>query len=535
MGTRPERSSCAEVGAVPVEATAARQFSQEAPAAAPVEIQARDSQTSPRALHLQEQGCDEQAGQEAPLDGGLPWGWEAALEAAPESAPFAAVQASRGAAHRGTSAEREAGGEHRVVETAPGDPHREGQAGGLRTGESTVTITQKRLDVQTTSAAAQAQGRSQTARQGAVLEGKACDGQAAAGAAPVERQVGVLTNGWETVHCPSVAEELSDGAQMVQVAAAGSVQTAQSVMLVGGQVGVGVGHTVQAAGQSGQVAAIEEGHVSGVKEAQSAMVVQGQVPDGQTSQSPAVLEFCAGSGYGASKPLAGNGQFTDSRMAQSVAAMHGQVGSAPMVPLLEETTAHKVGDPLGVAAAAISAKPAQGAAKGRISKKPVTNRASKRDLICDWPGCGKPCSCRSVMVIHQRTHTGEQPFACTVPSCGMRFNKAGNMARHMRTHTGERPHVCNVPKCGKDFARAEDLSRHNLTHTGERPYPCLFPGCGKRFSQTGSLATHGKTHTARPHQCKVHGCGKRFAEENHLAIHRETTHCAESDHASQLK
>jgi uncharacterized Zn-finger protein len=40
------------------------------------------------------------------------------------------------------------------------------------------------------------------------------------------------------------------------------------------------------------------------------------------------------------------------------------------------------------------------------------------------------------MKVHERSHTGEKPFACSV--CGQRFSWSRHVKVHERTHTGEK-------------------------------------------------------------------------------------------------
>ncbi|KAM5135229.1 sal-like protein 4 [Mantella aurantiaca] len=60
----------------------------------------------------------------------------------------------------------------------------------------------------------------------------------------------------------------------------------------------------------------------------------------------------------------------------------------------------------------------------------VPPRRTAKQHIC--PTCSKNFSSASALQIHERTHTGEKPFACTI--CGRAFTTKGNLKVHVGTH-----------------------------------------------------------------------------------------------------
>ncbi len=114
------------------------------------------------------------------------------------------------------------------------------------------------------------------------------------------------------------------------------------------------------------------------------------------------------------------------------------------------------------------------------------------------------------MTVHERTHTGEKPFACTV--CDYRAREVANLKVHMRLHTGEKPFKCQF--CDFPARVRSMIDSHQRSCPSNPAYvpppPKLIPtGAVVVKEQRGGAARKGKKRGVRGGRAGGGGVGRR--------------------------
>uniref|UniRef100_A0A3Q4BF89 C2H2-type domain-containing protein n=1 Tax=Mola mola TaxID=94237 RepID=A0A3Q4BF89_MOLML len=142
-------------------------------------------------------------------------------------------------------------------------------------------------------------------------------------------------------------------------------------------------------------------------------------------------------------------------------------------------------------------------------------RRKQQSGLHKCPECDKCFKHHSVLIEHQRVHSGLQPYNCS--ECGRAFRTATLLAGHRLRKCKNAAYLCI--KCGNSFPTSLDKFRHHCPKRG-RNYDC--GRCGKTFQKSSSLKEHVLTHLLTKYECSH--CGKTFKMAHLLRNHQMSEH-----------
>lgn len=158
-----------------------------------------------------------------------------------------------------------------------------------------------------------------------------------------------------------------------------------------------------------------------------------------------------------------------------------------------------------------------------------SERESKNRFVCGHEGCHYKAASSSALIVHERVHTGERPYACEYPGCKYRAVQKGMLNRHTAlVHAKEKKFACDYPECTYTSGTRHSLLNHKaMKHNEIGKLHCDHPGCKFQTPIKACLVRHQAIHLPKgeqPHMCKHPGCNYRSAFPYNLKKHVSNKH-----------
>ena len=125
---------------------------------------------------------------------------------------------------------------------------------------------------------------------------------------------------------------------------------------------------------------------------------------------------------------------------------------------------------------------------------PVPSAMQSKPYTCEQ--CGRGFDWKSVFVIHHRTHTSGQGAQATALTTGgaqkplQNPREPGALRHPRRVAPAPRNYACE--ECGRSFSWKSQLVIHRKSHIGQQRHFC--GDCGRGFDWKSQLVIHRKSH-----------------------------------------
>ena len=94
----------------------------------------------------------------------------------------------------------------------------------------------------------------------------------------------------------------------------------------------------------------------------------------------------------------------------------------------------------------------------------------------------------STQLTNQPENMNIAKFPCS--HCSKEYTIKKNLVHHLESkHSGgKKKYICTHPGCGKEYSEKGNLTVHQRKHSGHQPFKCNH--CSKKFSSIGNRNDH---------------------------------------------